>query len=178
MTPGVLIVGPVDRRLEEIVRSCGLKPSILAAGLDLLSLSDPTTTRPDLVLVDVRGSLHVPPAISTLKLRHPDIPVVLVASALDPVLMLEAMRAGINECVAEPLTTSAVGDAISRVLAMRGVEMGQVFAFVGAKGGVGATTLAVSVATTLAASGSALMMDLQPSFGDAAVLMSAEPRFS
>jgi pilus assembly protein CpaE len=130
------------------------------------------------VIADVRGSAHLPTALVALKLRHPGAAVVLLASTLDPVLMLEAMRAGVNECIAEPITVASLGDALTRVLAMRGGQAGQVFAFVGAKGGVGTTTLAVNVATALARSGSTLMMDLQPSFGDAALQFSVEPRFS
>ena len=55
-----------------------------------------------------------------------------------------------------------------------------VFAFVGAKGGVGTTTTAVNVATALSASAQAqvLLIDLHLAHGDAAVFLGAEPRFS
>jgi pilus assembly protein CpaE len=55
-----------------------------------------------------------------------------------------------------------------------------VFAFVGAKGGVGTTTLAVNTAATLGRGhkGEVLLVDLHPSHGDAAVFVGAEPRFS
>jgi pilus assembly protein CpaE len=57
---------------------------------------------------------------------------------------------------------------------------GQVFAIVGAKGGVGATTVAVNVATSLAksAADSTLLIDLNVACGDAAVFVGSEPRFS
>jgi pilus assembly protein CpaE len=57
---------------------------------------------------------------------------------------------------------------------------GQVFAFVGAKGGVGTTTLAVNVATALARASEerTLLIDLHLAYGDAAVFLGAEPRFS
>src|SRR5690606_9922344 len=56
-----------------------------------------------------------------------------------------------------------------------------VFAFVGAKGGVGTTTMAVNVATALARAVEAdetLLMDFHLSYGDAAVFLGVEPRFS
>jgi pilus assembly protein CpaE len=55
-----------------------------------------------------------------------------------------------------------------------------VFAFLGAKGGVGTTTLAVNVATALAQSrvGRVLFADLHPAYGDAALFFGAEPKFS
>ena len=54
------------------------------------------------------------------------------------------------------------------------------FAFVGAKGGVGTTTAAVNVATALAkvAPSQTLFADLHVAHGDAALLFGAEPRFS
>ena len=57
---------------------------------------------------------------------------------------------------------------------------GDVFAFVGAKGGVGTTTAAVNVATALARlrAGSVLLIDLHLAYGDAAIYLGAEPRFS
>jgi pilus assembly protein CpaE len=105
--------------------------------------------------------------------------VVIVASSLDADLMLSAMRAGVNECVTEPVTQVDLEAAITRV-AGRAAAAGQVFAFVGAKGGVGTTSLAVNVATTLAraATSSALLVDLQMAQGDAALYLGVEPRFS
>jgi pilus assembly protein CpaE len=188
MTPQVIILGSADRRLEEMVRACGLRPTVMANAVDVFSpdaapgfsrpnVAEPSSA-PDLVIADVRGSARLPAALMTLKLQHPGTPVILVASTLDPVLMLEAMRAGVNECIAEPITAAGFGDALTRVLATRGGQARQVFAFVGAKGGLGTTTLAVNVATELARSGSTLVIDLQPSFGDAALLLGAEARFS
>jgi len=59
--------------------------------------------------------------------------------------------------------------------------MGTVIGFLGAKGGVGTTTVAVNVATMLgplSKPGRALLVDFHQSGGDAAVFMGVEPRFS
>ena len=52
----------------------------------------------------------------------------------------------------------------------------QVFAFIGAKGGVGTTTTAVNVATALTklSKGPTLLVDLHLAYGDAAVFLSAD----
>ena len=57
---------------------------------------------------------------------------------------------------------------------------GRIFAFIGAKGGVGTTTMAVNVATALAKARAerTLLIDLNVACGDAAVFLGAEPRFS
>ena len=59
-------------------------------------------------------------------------------------------------------------------------QAGQVFAFVGAKGGVGTTTVSVNTATMLARAAKAdvLVIDLHLAHGDAALLLGVEPRFS
>src|SRR5204862_8357569 len=56
-----------------------------------------------------------------------------------------------------------------------------VFAFIGATGGVGTTTVAVNVAAALArkpASDSTLLIDLNTVCGDASAFLGVEPRFS
>jgi pilus assembly protein CpaE len=105
----------------------------------------------------------------------------LLGSAVDPALMLEGMRAGVTEFIAEPLNQPDFDAAIARLLGQRtSVTRGQVFAFVGAKGGVGTTTTAVNVATALTklAKGPTLLIDLHLAYGDAAVFLGADPRFS
>jgi pilus assembly protein CpaE len=101
--------------------------------------------------------------------------------SLDPTLMLEAMRAGVTECIAEPITGQVLEDALGRLLAEEIAEpAGQVYAFIGAKGGVGTSTLAVNTAVSLARvqKAEALLIDLHAGYGDDALLLGTEPRFS
>jgi len=105
----------------------------------------------------------------------------LLATSLDPALMLEGMRAGVSECLAEPFVQTEFNAAMTRLIGQRvTTPAGPVFAFVGAKGGVGTTTTAVNVATNLArlSPSGALMVDLHLVYGDAAVFLGAETRFS
>jgi pilus assembly protein CpaE len=92
------------------------------------------------------------------------------------------MRAGVNEVVADPVTASDLEAAIGRLIAQRPATHpdGAIYAFLGAKGGVGTTTVAVNVAHALAklAPKSTLLIDLHVANGDAAVFLGAEPRFS
>src|SRR3989442_5648805 len=140
----ITIIGLVDRKLEELIRLSGLRPNV-ASAVDLLALTHPGAAQPDVLIVDVRAHGQVPTALGVLKRQHPSTSVILVASELSSTLMLDAMRAGVNECVPEPLTVDALSSAITRVLSQRAEPLGgQVFALVGAKGGVGTTTLAVN----------------------------------
>jgi pilus assembly protein CpaE len=113
--------------------------------------------------------------------QNPGTGIVLVASSLDPHMMLEAMRAGVTECLQEPVTPQALDQAVRRVLVDALPEqLGRVVAFVGAKGGVGTTTLAVNTAATLArvGAGEALLIDLHTGSGDASLFLGVEPRFT
>jgi pilus assembly protein CpaE len=108
--------------------------------------------------------------------------VLVVASTQDPTVLLEAMRAGAGEFLAEPITAGPLEQAVLRLVSHKPAPAatGSVFAFVGAKGGVGATTTSVNVAAALAhrAKNQTLLVDLHLANGDAAVYLGAEPRFS
>ena len=92
-------------------------------------------------MIDVRGQDRLPSSLSLLKRKQSSANVILIASTIDAGLMLEAMRAGVNECIAEPLAQADVSAAMNRLLGQRAMAAaGAVFAFVGAKGGVGTTT--------------------------------------
>ena len=180
MTSALTIVGPRDPKLEELVRASGRVTTVTWLA-DLSTLLDPKASQPDVLLVDVRRAPAVPAQLATLKRQHPGTNVILLASTLDPALMLEGMRAGVSECIAEPLRQADVDAALTRLLGqqIKGVA-GPVFAFVGAKGGVGTTTTAVNVATTLTklSPAGALLIDLHLAYGDAAVFLGADARFA
>ena len=136
-----------DERLFEVLRTTGLKASRIDA--TELAAYARLEEAPQVVLIDMRGRDQLPAGVAAFCRQHPGSGAVLVVSSLDPRIMLEAMRAGVNECVPEPLTPKALDEAIRRVLTNTTETPGQVFAFVGAKGGVGTTTLAVNTAAAL-----------------------------
>jgi pilus assembly protein CpaE len=176
----VTIIGSRDLRLEELVRGCGL-PIATSWVPDLATVLQSQAVQADVLLVDVRRQPRVPPELPLLKKQHPAINVMLLAATLDPALMLEGMRAGVSECLAEPFVQADFNAAMTRLIGQRtSAPAGPVFAFVGAKGGVGTTTMAVNVATNLAklSPAGALMVDLHLVYGDAAVFLGAETRFS
>jgi pilus assembly protein CpaE len=166
-----------DPRIEELLKPSGLTTTRFAReSWSPASLGD----APAALMLDVRGLPQLPASLTLFRRDYSSTPVVLITSSLDGQLMLEAMRAGVSECVPEPLTSQALDAALRRVIKDAGATASQVFAFVGAKGGVGTTTLAVNTAATLGRGhkGEVLLVDLHPSHGDAAVFVGAEPRFS
>jgi pilus assembly protein CpaE len=177
----ITLVGSRDRQLEELLRASGMQPAVLEAA-QLPTLASPGARQPDVIVIDVRDGTGIPPAVAAIRRQHPATGVVLVASTLDPAMLLEAMRAGVNELVSDPVTQGDLERAIARVIEQRPASVsGKVFGFIGAKGGVGTTTVAVNVAIALGAASEperALLIDLHHACGDAAVFLGVEPRFS
>ena len=64
----------------------------------------PARSQPALVILDMRDRPSLPPTIAMLRRQHPTTGVVIVAAALEPALMLEAMRAGVTEFLTAPVT--------------------------------------------------------------------------
>ena len=181
LVPEVLVVDPLDRELEQLLSACGMRTT-RASAAELSALAHPAAQLPHVIVVDTRGARAIPAAMAAVKRQHPGVGFLVVASESDSTVLLEAMRAGANEFLQEPITAATLEPAISR-LAAQGASpaaTGEVFAFVGAKGGVGTTTAAVNVATELArlAPSQTLFVDLHAAHGDAALLFGAEPRFS
>jgi pilus assembly protein CpaE len=166
-----------DPRTEELLKPSGLtmarfqRESWSPSSLD---------AAPAALLLDVRGLPQLPAALTLFRREYASTPVVLITSSLDGQLMLEAMRAGVSECVPEPLTSQALDAALRRVIKDAVATSCEIYAFVGAKGGLGTTTLAVNTAAALARGkkGEVLMIDLHHSHGDAGVFFGADPRFS
>jgi pilus assembly protein CpaE len=180
MFPQVTVAGARDRDIEGYLSSAGIRVTSVALS-DLSALAHPSARPQPVLMVDLRDSTSLPPAVGALRRTHPATAIVLLVSALEPTLMLESMRAGVTEIVPEPLTWVALEAAIGRVWQLdSSPPQGQVLAVIGSKGGVGTTTLAVSVAAVLAreAPGETLLVDLHLSHGDAAMLLGVEPRYS
>ncbi|MDR1989049.1 MAG: AAA family ATPase [Acidobacteriaceae bacterium] len=175
----VAVAGAHDRQLEDLLKAAGLQ----ARALQLSEFSTlPSNRVPDVLVLDTRSGQGVPSTLPSIKRQYPALGVVIVASALDPELLLEAMRAGVNELVAEPITQTDLARAVNRVLGQHaGFEAGKIYGFVGAKGGVGTTTVAVNVAMLFARlnqSSRTLLIDMYEAGGDTGVFLSADPKFS
>jgi pilus assembly protein CpaE len=176
----VCLVPSSNQQLEELLRACGARVTIVNRD-KLGELAAASARQPDVLVIDQRDSSTLPGDLAAVKRQHASTGILMVLPRLDPALMLEAMRAGVNECVAHPVTQDDLQAALQRIAAQRpSSRSGDVFAIVGAKGGVGATTIAVNLATMLAKlrPSSTLLVDLHLTYGDAAIFLGAEPRFT
>lgn len=177
MALNLVLVGSDDWQLRDLLRATGLQVSV--STLDALT-SRKSDAAPDVVIIDMRDS-SLPPQLPALRRALPDAAIVAVTAQLDTAMMLEAIRAGVNEFLTDPVREADLQQALARVSTLRRSPLdSKMFAFIGAKGGVGTTTVASNVASALAQDKTlrVLMIDLHPAYGDAALFFAAEPRFS
>jgi pilus assembly protein CpaE len=144
-----------------------LSPALLDAALTALGLPDATwvddlpaltnataSQTPSIVLVPVPvgGASPAFAAFAAELRRQPRVRAIGVASVKDGDTVLAAMRAGIHEFVVLPDEGDALREAIQRVLLLGGPapSRGRVFTVYSAKGGLGGSTLSLSLAWTLA----------------------------
>src|ERR1700723_2625529 len=154
------------------------------------AVSDPVVRRvraatPDVILVDIPGD-NPAVAMRAIELLHQELPesAVFAIGTLDqPQVIVSAMRAGAREFIERPTTTSDLLEAFVRLAtAQRHVQKegprGKVFSVVNAKGGSGATTVAVNLALPLqSAHGNPALVDLAP-IGHTALHLNLKPLFT
>src|SRR5271168_2259213 len=155
-----------------------------------VAASDPVTRRvqaasPDVLLVDIPAD-NPAMAMRAIELLHQELPetaVFAIGNLNQPQFIVNAMRAGAREFIERPTTTTDLLEAFVRLsTAQRRVQKegprGKVFSIVNAKGGSGATTVAVNLALALqAAHGHTALVDLAL-LGHCALHLNLKPLFS
>jgi pilus assembly protein CpaE len=141
--------------------------------------------RPDVILVDIPTDSSTP-ALHAIELFHqemPDTAVFAIGTLSQPQLIVSAMRVGAKEFIERPTTTTDLLEAFVRLSTnqrkvKREGPRGKVFTIVNAKGGSGATTIAVNLALALqSAHGNVALVDLAP-LGHAALHLNLKAPFT
>jgi pilus assembly protein CpaE len=136
-------------------------------------------------LVDIPSD-NPTPALHAIELLHQDLPqcaVFAIGSMTQPQVIVNAMRAGAREFIERPTTTTDLLEAFVRLSAAqrkvrRDEARGKVFTVVNAKGGSGATTIAVNLALALQSAHSNVGLVDIASLGHAALHLNLKPAFS
>ncbi len=155
-----------------------------------VAAADPVARRvraanPDVTLVDIPAD-NPPLALRAIELLHqemPDAAIFAIGSLTQPQVIVNAMRAGAREFIERPTTTTDLLEAFVRLTTAQRKNRqeglrGKVFSVINAKGGNGATTVAVNLALALqSAYGQTALVDLAP-LGHAALHMNLKPAFN
>src|ERR1051325_8261303 len=124
-------------------------------------------------------------AIEKVKQAAPDLFVMVSNSHADGETVVACMRAGANEFLLQPLKRSEFRDAMGRLeraprhAAAGESKLGKIYTFIGTKGGLGTTTMAVNFAAVLAQrKASTVLIDLDWTGNDAAMQLGASPQYT
>ncbi len=169
-----------------LVRASFIVVGGVGYGAEALSLAD--ELKPNVVLVGIED----PPAralqtIESLSELLPDSPIVAYSSQSDAESARRAVVAGARDYLTKPLKTDDVIKAVQTALSQQERRRalasgdpvagprsaGMVITIFGAKGGIGKTTMATNLAAAFIAinAGSAVIVDVDTIFGDAAMML-------
>jgi pilus assembly protein CpaE len=177
--------------LQILVEGTRVAHAVLSFSALPLTSTDPMIRRlqdehPDVVVLDIPLS-DPQSALRTIEVLHQELPrsaVFAVGSLTQPQIIVTAMRSGAREFLERPLTTNTLLEAFVRLTASQksaqrsSTVRGKVFSVVNAKGGCGATTIAVNLALALqSAHSQTALVDLAP-LGHAALHLNLRPSFT
>jgi pilus assembly protein CpaE len=176
--------------LQVLVDSTSVARTVHSCASFPVASSDPITRRvrtanPEVTLVDIPADNPLI-ALRAIELLHQEMPegaIFAVGAMSQPQVIVNAMRAGAREFIERPTTTTDLLEAFVRLntAQRRGRQegiRGKVFSVINAKGGNGATTVAVNLSLALqSAYGQTALVDLAP-LGHAALHMNLKPVFT
>jgi pilus assembly protein CpaE len=190
LTVGILASDSEQRALlQEQASAAGMFRSVHQGGSYPAASSDSAMRQlalasPEVILMDIPGGDPTPAlrAIELLKRELPETAVFVVGRMDKPQVIVTAMRAGASEYLERPISTAHLLEAYSRLCATRNgrdsSSRGKVVTVVNAKGGSGATTVAVNTALALgSAHGRVALVDLA-GMGHASLHLSVKPSFT
>src|SRR4051812_35071255 len=124
-------------------------------------------------------------AIERVKQAAPDVFVIVSNFHADGETVIACMRAGANEFLLQPIKRSEFREAMGRLeraprhAASGESKLGRIYTFIGTKGGLGTTTLAVNFAAVLAQRKvSTVAVDLDWTGNDMAMQLGATPQYT
>jgi len=139
---------------------------------------------PNVLLVDIPAESPTA-ALRAIELLHQELPesaIFAIGTMTQPQLIVSAMRSGAREYIERPTTTTDLLEAFVRLTSIRrkpGRESsrGKILTIVNAKGGSGATTVAVNLALALQSVHTTALVDLAP-LGHCTLHLNLKPAFT
>ncbi|PCE33478.1 AAA family ATPase [Burkholderia ubonensis] len=152
-----LIAVVSDPGSEDVIRRVAQDLSITRAHVqpggcdDAIRLLQQNERSPRQLVVDVSDSvLPVSDLMRLAEVCDPSVRVVAVGTQNDVGLFRNLLGIGVQDYIVKPLTVELMRRALTATESVVQVRTGKTVSFVGARGGVGATTIAVSLARCLA----------------------------
>lgn len=189
--PAKILVADDDVMLQRLIsNTLRLEHhEIIVAGNGQQTLEMARTEKPDLVILDVMMpglngfdvciALRKDPATATL-------PVIMLSGLGQVQEKIMGLKAGADEYLTKPIDPRELLTRVEMLLARHqilrqsaAVKAGRVYSIIGAKGGVGVTTLAVNLAAHMAKpEKNVILLEFRPDFGTVAMQLNLRPEHS
>jgi pilus assembly protein CpaE len=138
---------------------------------------------PETIIVDISGSEMPASQVHDLaELCEPGVTVIAIGDRNEIGLYRDLVQAGVSEYIVKPVTVQLLARALSSAAATAertpiSRKLGKVIAVIGARGGVGATSLAIHLARHLAnrRNRRVMLLDLDLQTGDCALALHLRP---
>lgn len=190
-TLSVMVIAPNEQRRVSLIKALAGSQAAIAREYSRYPGPDDVgqivDADPDVVVVDLEPDLEQAlEVIENLCGQSRAVTVMVYAAQPDSELLVRCMRAGAREFLTDPVLPASAGEALVRASARREEvrrrkkATGKLLVFVGAKGGVGVTTVASNFAVALAEeSGEKVaLIDLDLQLGDAALTLGLMNKFT
>src|SRR5216684_6562947 len=169
-------------RIQGVIRELQLDDELIVVdSLDAALRRIRSGLSPRILLIDLGESTAPIAEVSAARaVGGPDLNLVVLGTVNDVALFRDLLSAGASDYLVKPPTREALAGVLERQSAAAGTTpdgLGQVIVFMGSRGGIGATTSAVSCAWLLAAEHREriALVDLDLSFGTVALKLDLDP---
>jgi pilus assembly protein CpaE len=181
---GFVADGPSEASLNSCLSQLSIPGAAIKRGGIGRAIQYLSTQRsPETIIVDISGVEM--PASQTLvlaELCEPGVTVIAIGDRNDVGLYRELRQAGVSEYIVKPVTAQLLGKALQSTTGSTEIgpinrKLGRVIAIAGARGGVGATTVAIHLAWHLAnrQNRRVMLLDLDLQTGDCALALNLKP---
>src|SRR6516162_5539109 len=169
--------GPSEASLSACLSHLPFPGTTIKSGGIVRAIQHLSTERsPESLIVDISGAdMPASKMHDVAELCEPGVTVVAISYRNDIGLYRDLVRAGVSEYIVKPVTPQLLAKALSPKPAADGAslisrKLGKLISFVGARGGVGTTTLAINLARYLAdrQNRRTILLDLDLQSGDCA----------
>jgi pilus assembly protein CpaE len=162
-----------DRRLNKA------HLTVKMGGIEAAIESYRSTPTPNVIILETVGTTDIVAGLDDLaSVCDPGTRVIVIGSGNDVVPYRELVRRGVNDYVIRPVDTLGVVRAICSLFSTpEATPVGRIIAVMGAKGGVGASTIAHNVAWAIARdlAMDSVVIDLDLAFGTASLDYNKDP---
>ena len=191
----ILLVASTDEHFRETVRESLVnipngkivaEYQEVAQNLYIRVLQDLERQPQAALVMDLAGDTEITlKALEKVKQAAPDLYVIVSNYHADGETVIGALRSGANDFLMQPIKRTEFRDAMTRLeraprrAASGESKLGKIYTFVGTKGGVGATSLAVNFAAVLAQrKQNTVILDLDWIANDVAMQLGASPQYT